>query len=104
MDVIPALDHFDLVIEVFYSSPNQLNSTKGQIQGNMSRDAASDKHTQNKTRVPTQHGNFDPHNADCVPSNANFSRFGAMLCIFEDKEAVMKMEGHAKQCVERYCE
>ena len=28
MDGIPALDLWDLVIEVFHSSPNQLNNTK----------------------------------------------------------------------------
>ena len=44
-----------LVVEVFHSSPNQLNNTKDQT------------------------------------SNAKFSRFGAMLYIFEDNEAVIKM-------------
>ena len=34
---------------------------------------------------------FDLNNVDCVPSNAKFSRFGAMLYIFEDNEAVIKM-------------
>ena len=38
MDGIPGLDLWDLVIEVFHSSPNQLNNTKGQVQGNLSRD------------------------------------------------------------------
>ena len=46
---------------------------------------------QNKTKVPTQHDNFDLNSVDCVPSNAKFSRFGAMLYIFEDNEAVIKM-------------
>ena len=62
MDGIPALDLWDLVIEVFHSSPNQLNNTKGQVQGNLSRDTTSNKHTQNKTKVPTQHDNFDLSN------------------------------------------
>ena len=78
-------------MEVFHFSPNQLNNTKGQVQGNLSRDTTSNKHTQNKTKVPTQHDNFDLNNVDCVPSNAKFSRFGAMLYIFEDNEAVIKM-------------
>ena len=91
MDGIPALDLWDLVKEVFHSSPNQLNNTKGQVQGNLSRDTASNKHTQNKTRVPTQHDNFDLNNVDCVPFNEKFSRFHAMLYIFEDNEAVIKM-------------
>ena len=91
MDGIPALDLWDLVLEVFHSSPNQLNITKGQVQGNLSRDTTSNTHTQNQTKVPTQHYNFDLNNVDCVPSNAKFSRFGAMMYIFEDNEAVIKM-------------
>ena len=35
MDGIPALDLWDLVREVFHSSPNQLNNTKDQVQGNL---------------------------------------------------------------------
>ena len=31
MDGIPALDFWDLVIEVFHSSPNQVNNTKDQV-------------------------------------------------------------------------
>ena len=91
MDGIPALDLWDLVLEVFHSSPNQLNNTKDQVQGNVSRDTTSNKHTENKTKVPTQHDNFDLNNIDCVPSIAKFSRVGAMLYIFEDNEAVIKM-------------
>ena len=54
-------------------------------------DTTSSKHTQNQTKVPTQHDNFDLSNVDHVSSNAKFSRFGAMLYIFEDNEAVIKM-------------
>ena len=53
MSGIPALDLWDLVIEVFHSSSNQLNNTKDQVQGNLSRDTTSNKHTHNKTKVPT---------------------------------------------------
>ena len=87
MDGIPALDLWDLVKEVFRSSPNQLNNTQGQVQGNLSRDTTSNKHTRNKTKVlPTQHDIFDLNNVDCVPSNARLSRFGAMLYIFQKKK------------------
>ena len=91
MDGIPALDLWDLVMEVFHSSPNQLNNIKGQVQGNLSRNTTSNKDTHNKTKVPTQHDNFNLNNFDGVPSNAKSSRFGAMLCIFEDNEAVIRM-------------
>ena len=75
-DGIPALTLWDWVIEVFHSSPNQLNNTKGlDVLGNLSRDTTSDKHNQNKTKVPTQHNNFDLSDVDYVPSNAKFSRF-----------------------------
>ena len=91
MDGIPALDLWDLVIEVFHSHPNQLNNTKDQVQGNLSCDTTPNKHTQNKTKTPIQHDNFDLNNFDCLPSNAKFSRFGAMLYIFEDNEVMIKM-------------
>ena len=90
-DGIPACDLWDLEIEIFHSSPNQLNNTKGQVQGNSSRNTTANKHTQNKTKVLTQHDNFDLNNVDCVPLNAKFSRFGAMLYIFDDNENVIKM-------------
>ena len=49
MDGIPALDLWDLVLEVFHSSPNQFNYTKDQVRRNSSRDTTSNKLTQNKT-------------------------------------------------------
>ena len=91
MDGIPALALWNLVLEAFHSSPSQLNKTKDQVRGNSSRDTTSNKHTQNQTKIPTQQDNFDLSNVDHVPSFANFSRVGAMLYIFEDNEAVIKM-------------
>ena len=82
MDGIPALDLWDLFMEVFHSYPNQLNNTKDQEPGNSSRNTTSNKHTQNQTKVPTEHDNFDLSDVDFVPSNAKFSWFGAMLYIF----------------------
>ena len=91
LEWIPALDLWDLVIEVCHSSPNGLNNSKDQVRGNSSRNTTSNKHTQNQTKVPTQHDNFDVSDVDHVPSNAKFSRFGAMLYIFKDNEAVIEM-------------
>ena len=90
-DGIPALDLWDSVIEVFHSSPNQLMNSKGRVQGNVSRDTPSNKHTQNQTKTPIQHDNLEVSNVDYVSSNVKSSQFGAMLCIFEDSEAVIKM-------------
>ena len=50
MDGIPALDLWDLVIEVFHSSPNQFNNSKEQVQRNLSRGTTSNKHTQSKNQ------------------------------------------------------
>ena len=41
MDEIPALDLWDLVIEVFHSSPNQVKKSKDRIHGNMLRNTPS---------------------------------------------------------------
>ena len=70
MDGIPALDLWDLVFEVFPSSPNQLNNTKVQVRRNSSRNTTS----KNQNKVPTQHDNFALSNVDYVPSIAKFSR------------------------------
>ena len=75
MDGIPALNLWDLVTEVFHSSPNHFNNTKDQVRGNSSRNTTSDNHTHNETKVPTQHDNFDLSNVDYVSSNAKYSRF-----------------------------
>ena len=76
---------------MFHTSPTQSEKSKDQARGNSLRDTTSNKHTQNQTEDPTKHNNFDLNNVDHVPSNAKFSRFGAMLYIVEDNEAVTKM-------------
>ena len=38
MDGIPALDLWDMVIEVLHSSSNQLKKSKENVQGNLLRD------------------------------------------------------------------
>ena len=86
MDGIPALDLWDLVIEVFHSSPNQINKTKGnKSQGNLSQNTTHHMKNQN----PTKHVNLDLNNVDHVSSHVRSSRFGAMLYVFEDNEAVI---------------
>ena len=75
MDGIPALDHWDLVIEVFHSSPNQLNHTKGQVRGESSRKTTSNEHTQNQTKIPIHHDNLELSNVYYVSSNAKPSTF-----------------------------
>ena len=84
MDGIPALDLWDLVFEVFHSSTNQFNTPKIKYQ-----DAR--RVTPHQTKISIQHDNLDLSNVDHVSSNVKSSRFGAMLYIFEDNEAVTKM-------------
>ena len=57
-DGIP-LDLWDLIVEVFHSSPNQFNNINDPVRGNSSRNTTPNKHNQNQTKVPTQHDNFD---------------------------------------------
>ena len=51
----------------------------------------SSKRTKNQTKAPTTHDSSDLFHVDDVPSNAKFSQSNAMLCVFEDNEAVIKM-------------
>ena len=104
MDGIPAPDLWDLVLEVFYCFLTQSQEAKDQARGNSSRDTTSNKHTQNRTENPTKHNNLELSNVDCVSSNAKSSLFGAMLYIFEDSEAVIKMmikrpKSHNETCI-----
>ena len=88
MDGIPALDLWDLVIEVFHSPPNQINKSEGQeSQGNLSRNTTLHM----KKHNPTKHVNLDLTNIDRIPSSVTHSGSKAMLYIFEDNEAVIKM-------------
>ena len=55
MDGIPALDLWEFVIEVFHSSPNQVKKSKDRVQGNLSRDTPSNKHTPDQGSNPARH-------------------------------------------------
>ena len=78
-DGIRTVDLWDLLIEVFHSSPNQINKSKGQeSQGNLSRNTTLHIKNQN----PTKHDNLDLNNVDHVSSNVRSSRFGPMLFCF----------------------
>ena len=74
---IPALDLWDFVIEE-------------------NRETCCVTHHQtstptNQTKVPIQHDTLELWKVDCVSSNAKSSKFGAMLYVLEDNEAVIKM-------------
>ena len=88
MDGIPSLDLWDSVIEVFHSSPHQINKIqRSKVTGKAVAHTALHMKNQNSTK----HTDLDLSNVDHVSSNVRPSRFGAMLNVFEDNEAVSKM-------------
>ena len=91
MDGIPALDLWDLVIEVLHSTSNQLKKSK-----TMCRESCCVTHHQENTprtklTLPIQYNDLELCNVDYVSSNVKSSQFGAVLHIFEDNEAVINM-------------
>ena len=89
MDGIPTLDLWDLVIEVFHSSPSQTNRAKDvrEPRGNLSATPQSSVPKQS----PTTNTNPDLTSIDLVASSGTDSGPNAMLYVFEDNEAVIKM-------------
>ena len=80
MDGIPALDLWDLVIEVFHASPNQTNKTKdvAEPRGNLSADIRPSM----RKWIPTKHTDHDLTNIDHVPSSGTHSGSHATLKVF----------------------
>ena len=89
MDGIPAPTLWDLEIEVFHSSPNQTNKTKDvrEPQRNLSVNPQPNM----RKHIPTANTNLDLTNIDHVPSRGTHSGSNAVLYVFEDNEAVIKM-------------
>ena len=78
MDGIPAPDLWDLIVTVLHGNTHQIDQVRG-----------------DPFKSPTRkkiHGKIDDlNNVDFISSNVNSSREEALLCIFEDNEAVIKM-------------
>ena len=92
MDGIPALDLWNRVKEVFHCNQNQPGETKySAVQGNLWHRVMSSTRKKNQTKISTKHGSSDLFHVDNVHSNVKFSQSIAMLYVFEDNEAVMKM-------------
>ena len=87
MDGIPALTLWDLVIEVFHSVPNKTEAPKRELRGNPSAFVKSNMHNP----IPIKHTSVIPTSIDNIPSNTKNSDSSAMLYVFEDNEAVIKM-------------
>ena len=89
MDGIPALDLWNLIIDVMHSNSNQKQKDK-QARGILSRSKALKKFNF-QFNTPVSQGYLELSNDDFVPSNVNSCHKGTMLYIFEDNEAVIKM-------------
>ena len=78
MDGIHALDLWDLIVTVLHGNTHQNDQVRG-----------DPKKSPTRKKI---HGMIDDlDNVDYVSSNVNSSREEALLCIFEDSEAVIKM-------------
>ena len=87
MDGIPALDLWNLVIEVFHYSPNQSNKTKDSLaQGDLLHYTMSSKRTKNRTEAQTTHDSSDLFHVGNVPLNIKISQSITMLYVLEDNE------------------
>ena len=87
MDGIPALDLWNLVMEVFHSSQNQFNKTKDSLaQGDLLHCTMSSKRTKNQTKAPTTHDSSVLFHVGNVSSNAKIFQSNAMLYVLEDNE------------------
>ena len=78
LDGIPALDLWDLIVAVLHGNTYQSNQVRGDPYKSRTR--------------KKMHGKVDDlNNVDFISSNVNSSRKEALLYIFEDNEAVIKM-------------
>ena len=85
MDGVPAWDLWDLVIEAFHYSPNQINKSKGQeSQGHLSRNTTL--HMKNPNPSSTSICIWIMLNM--FSTNVRSSHLGAVWYVFENNEAV----------------
>ena len=87
MDGIPALTHWDLVIEIFRSEPNKIEQPKEELRGNPLQATKPNMHN----FIQFKHTNVIPTKIDHISSNTIHSGVGAKLYVFQDNEAVIKM-------------
>ena len=88
LDGIPPLDLWDLIVAVL-GNTNQSHKEQGDLLMNK-REVRSPPHTIHK-RKQSQRMIDDLDDVDFIPSNVNSSHQEALLYVFEDNEAVIKM-------------
>ena len=65
-DGIPALDLWDLAIEVLHSSSNQMHGNRERAQGDLQRNKPSSKHTNTRTKTQIQLTDLELSNVEYV--------------------------------------
>ena len=78
LDDLPALELWNLIVSVF-GSISQISDRSGQPDNDV------EKHHKSQRRIDVM------ENIDSVTSNVQSARPEALLCVFEDNEAVIKM-------------
>ena len=92
MDGIPAQDLWNLGVELFHYNQGQPNKTNDSLaQGNLWHRVTSSTRRKNQTNAQPAHDSSDLFHVDNVPSNTKCSQSNALLYVFEDNEAVIKM-------------
>ena len=87
MDGLPALDLWDIVIEVLRSANNTVQPKHNNIQ-----ETGATLHSKTKTQnVKRRQKSKQLNDVDCVPTNTHSSQGESQMYIFEDNEAVIKM-------------
>ena len=78
--------------EVFHCDQNQPDKTKGpSAQGNLWHPVMTSTRKKSQTETSTMHDSSELFHIDNVPSNVRFSQSIAVLYVFEDNEAVIKI-------------
>ena len=110
MDGIPALDLWNLVIEVCHYTQNQSNKAKDSLaQEDLLHRVTSNKRTKNQSKAPPTHDHSDLFHVDNVPSNVRFSvhcyvvRRKLCCCVWRqwsrDKNDNQRQESNNETCV-----
>ena len=74
MDDIPAIDLWDLVIEVLHSASNQVQRNQERVLGDPCRNKPSSKHTNTQIKIPIPNEHLELSSVEYVSSNVKSSR------------------------------
>ena len=89
LDGKPALDLWDLIVAVFHRNTYQSNQARGDLCTNLREVRAALQTLQKRKKSCGMVDDLD--NVDFVSANVNSSRQDALLYVFEENEAVIKM-------------